>query len=97
MSSMFNRCSSLRLLPDISKWNTSNVISMVRMFSDCTSLISFPNISLWDFSNVEDKSYMFSGCQHDFLKEKLYDNNYDNVLKNFKIKKSKYLKLIKKI
>ena len=82
MSNMFSKCSSLKLLPDISKWNTSNVISMVRMFSDCTSLISFPNISLWDYSRVEDKSFMFSGCQHDFLKEKLFENDYNIILNN---------------
>ena len=97
MSNMFSRCSSLKLLPDISKWNTSNVISMVRMFSDCTSLISFPNISLWDYSRVEDKSFMFSGCQHDFLKEKLFENDYSSVINNNNNKnKEKMFKFNKK-
>jgi len=51
---------------------------MIRMFADCTSLTSFPNIALWDYSSIIDKSYMFSGCQHDFLKEKIYNNIISN-------------------
>ena len=68
MSYMFSECSSLKSLPNISKWNTSSVTEMVKMFSDCSSLKSVPNISVWDFSSVYDKNNMFSGCQHDFLK-----------------------------
>ena len=82
MNKMFSLCSSLKRLPDISKWNTSNVIYMTRMFSDCSSLVSIPNISLWDYSSVEDKSFMFFGCKYDFLKEKLFDNNYNNNIIN---------------
>jgi surface protein len=55
---------------------------MTRMFSDCSSLVSIPNISLWDYSSVEDKSFMFFGCKYDFLKEKLFDNNYNNNIIN---------------
>ena len=36
---------SLKSLPDISKWNTSNVINMSYMFSGCTSLNSLPDIA----------------------------------------------------
>ena len=42
MSYMFNRCSSLLSLPDISKWNTNNVSDMNWMFSGCSSLSSLP-------------------------------------------------------
>ena len=48
MSYMFFRCSSLISLPDISKWDTKNVIDMSYMFCKCSSLISLPNISKWD-------------------------------------------------
>ena len=78
MSYMFSECSSLKSLPNISKWNTSSVTEMVKMFSDCSSLKSVPNISVWDFSSVYDKNNMFSGCQHDFLKEKIFNDNYDD-------------------
>ena len=35
MSNMFDGCSSLSLLPDISKWNTNNVTNMSYMFYLC--------------------------------------------------------------
>ena len=42
---MFLGCNSLIALPDISKWNTSNVEDMSGMFRECNSLISLPDIS----------------------------------------------------
>ena len=45
MSNMFRYCSSLKSLPNISKWNTKNVKDMTGMFSNCSSLKSLPNIS----------------------------------------------------
>ena len=41
---MFSECYSLISLPDISKWNTSNVENMRYMFSGSNSLISLPDI-----------------------------------------------------
>ena len=41
---MFVRCNLLISLPDISKWNTSNVEDMEFMFYECNSLISLPDI-----------------------------------------------------
>ena len=49
---MFYYCNSLISLPDISKWNTSNVNNMNRMFSFCNSLISLPDISKWN-TNID--------------------------------------------
>ena len=43
MTSMFDNCSSLSSLPDISKWNTSNVNNMSGMFSDCKSELNIPS------------------------------------------------------
>jgi len=48
---MFNECSSLESLPDISKWNTSKIINMNNLFCKCLSLKRFPDISKWDLSN----------------------------------------------
>ena len=45
---MFYICSSLMSLPDISKWNTENVIDMGRMFSICSSLVGLFDISKWN-------------------------------------------------
>ena len=41
---MFKNCSSLISLPDISKWNTSNVKDMSEIFKNCSLLISFTSI-----------------------------------------------------
>ena len=45
MSRMFDGCSSLSSLPDISKLNTNKVTNMSFMFSECSSLSSLPDIS----------------------------------------------------
>jgi len=45
MDSKFYNFSSLISLPDISKWNTSNVKDMSYMFCLCSSLISLTDIS----------------------------------------------------
>ena len=44
MNGIFNQCSSLISLPDVSKWNTNNVIYMNGRFDQCLSLISLPDI-----------------------------------------------------
>ena len=49
---MFYECSSLIALPDISKWNISNVKKMGGLFYNCSSLISLIDISIWDRKNV---------------------------------------------
>ena len=62
MSYMFYECKSLKSLPDISKWNISNVNNMSWMFSYCNSLKSLPDISKWNTSNVNDMSWIFYEC-----------------------------------
>ena len=48
MSHLFLGCESLTSLPDISKWDTSNVRYMNYMFSQCYKLNSLPDISKWN-------------------------------------------------
>ena len=62
MGNLFNGCSSLGSLPDISKWNTKNVTNMEYMFNGCSSLVSLPDISKWNIKNIKDMSNMFFGC-----------------------------------
>ena len=91
MNYMFSECSSLKKLPDISKWNASSVMEMVNMFSDCSSLESIPDLSKWDLSNVTNNNNMFQGCRHDFLKEKIFCDDYDDKNKyelNIKVDKN---------
>ena len=49
-------------LPDISKWNTSNVNNMSYMFYNCKSLSSLPDISKWKTFKLEKNDDMFKGC-----------------------------------
>ena len=45
MNGLFHGCSSLKHLPDISKWNTNNVINISLMFCGCYLLEKLPDIS----------------------------------------------------
>ena len=62
MSCMFRSCSSLKSLPDISKWNIKNVKDMSEMFFGCYSLISLPDISKWKKDKSCKMENMFFGC-----------------------------------
>ena len=64
MGNMFNGCSSLLSLPDISKWNTINVTNMSYMFYGCSPLSSLPDISKWNTNNVKDMHDMFYECSN---------------------------------
>ena len=62
ISYIFSNCYSLKELPDISQWKTSNVYKMKGVFCGCKSLKYLPDISDWDTKDIEDMSYMFSNC-----------------------------------
>ena len=95
ISSMFNKCSELLSLPDISKWNTCNVMDINHIFSECVKLASLPDISKWNTSNIENMSYAFYYCENI---KKLPDiskwdmKNVTNI--NYMFANSKYLKSI---
>ena len=57
MRYMFDKCSSLSSLPDISKWNTNNAKNMSDMFYKCSSLSSLPDISKWNTNNVKEMNF----------------------------------------
>ena len=62
MSFMFCECSSLLDLPDISKFNTSNVTDIRFIFYNCTSLESLPDISKLNTSNIKIMECIFKDC-----------------------------------
>ena len=62
LEEIFNNCTSLKSLPDISKWDTSSVIDMSGIFNNCTSLKSLPDISKWNTRNVKEMSMIFGNC-----------------------------------
>ena len=45
MKGMFYKCKLLESLPDISNWNTDNIIDMSFLFFGCSNLKSLSNIS----------------------------------------------------
>ena len=62
ISNIFDGCTSLISISDISKWNISNVTKMNRLFNQCISLVSLPDISQWDTSNVTTMERLFNAC-----------------------------------
>ena len=74
---MFRGCESIISLPDISKWDTSNVEKMCNLFEDCKLLFSLPDISKWNISKVRDFNELFIGCKDSL-----------NISSKFKIKDS---------
>ena len=62
MNELFANCVSLKLLPDISNWDTCNVINMEKMFYNCRSLSLLPDISNWNTNNVINREKMFYNC-----------------------------------
>ena len=64
---MFSGCNSLISLPDLSKWNISNVEDMSNMFYGCNSIKSLP-----DF-------YMLNKYKNDVIFEVTYKKNKNKV------------------
>ena len=62
--SMFNGCSSLKYIPDISNWNTDNLFTIHSMFYNCKKIISLPDISKWKFRKNFYLEFrrLFFGC-----------------------------------
>ena len=66
MSEMFYSCDndiSVSCLPDISKFDTKNIVNMSKLFMGCEDL-SPPDISNWDTRNVKNMSKMFHNCKN---------------------------------
>ena len=62
-SYMFKDCVALIALPDIGKWDTTNVTSMEGLFWKCWTLIYISNsISNWNTCNLKTVYGMFVGC-----------------------------------
>ncbi len=59
---MFDECTSLTNVGDLSAWDTSGVTNMSYMFHGCSQLSDFSFLEHWDVSNVKNMADMFSGC-----------------------------------
>ena len=80
MNGVFGECSSLKYLPDISKWNTTNVKQMIGLFYKCTSLSILPDISNWKTNNIINISSLFEGCSSLTTLPDISTWNIDNLL-----------------
>ena len=69
---------SLTLIPDISNWNTENVINMDYLCADCNNLIDLPDLSRWNKNKVKNKNNMFKGCLKSKLVSNISNENADN-------------------
>ena len=79
MSELFYECSSLKSLPDISKWNVNNLETINNIFKGCSSLLSFPNISKWNFLNIIHQNNI-----NNLIEDSLSSKNSSNIeIKNF--------------
>ena len=52
MEHMFDGCTSLISLPDISNWKTNNIKTLNSMFKQCSTLETLPDISKWKLNNI---------------------------------------------
>ena len=64
MGFVFYECSSLKILPDISKWNIENVTLIAGLFFGCSSLKELPDISYWNISKVEFLGFFLENVNH---------------------------------
>ena len=62
MGCIFQECSLLSSLPDISIWNTENVTTMNGLFSTC--LISLPDISKWNTKKLQKWVVFFKNVHY---------------------------------
>ena len=69
-------------MPDISKWNTNNIINMDFMFARCKSLLSLPDISKWNTNNLKNIYQVFAESENLVLSKKILkkfqDKNYSD-------------------
>ena len=62
MSYLFYECSSLKSLPDISKWDIINVKNINYLFYGCSSLKELPDISKWNTNKINKLNSIFENC-----------------------------------
>ena len=77
---MFIGCSSLLIIPDISKWNTENLIEMNQIFYGCSSLLIHPDFSKWNINKNTNKYFSFSSLSNiDITSSNSYNSYSDNA------------------
>ena len=62
ISKFVRNCKSLISLPDVSKWDTSNVITIKYLFS-LLLVEKIPDISNWNTRKVKNMDNLFNDCK----------------------------------
>ena len=73
ISYMFNRCTKLKVVDNLKRFNTIKVKNMCGLFNGCKSLTNLSNLNL-NTQSVENTSIMFQGCE---LLDKIDNGFYD--------------------
>ena len=92
---IFMNCSSLKSLPDISKWNIKNV-KINNIFKGCSSLLSFPDISKWYFNNINDKNIINLSIEKTSSSDFSSKEDTKNDIDSYNINSSSFLNNIEK-
>ena len=95
MGEVFQYCTSLSSLPDISKWNMKNVTSMRNIFSKCSSLNQIPDISKWNTEKNENITGLFLQCSSLAFIPDISKWNFNNIKYKLKYVYDDCLSLIK--
>ena len=75
----------MKILPDISKWNTSNIFFLSFLFYECSFLKELPDISKWNVNNVIGLNFLFFKCSSlislpDISKWNIFNSNINNYI-----------------
>ena len=100
MNTMFKGCSGDNFNPDVSKWDTSNVVHMEHMFENCDGESFSPNLTCLDVSSIyvgllrNGFKDMFKGCLNseysvEIFEDKaiLFDSSFNDLFETMNARK----------
>ncbi len=86
LKSVFENCSLLTFIPDISKWKFNNKIEINNMFKGCKSLLITPDISKWSI-NIPSECISFpsfNSNSNSIIDNIIYSSNFSEDLPSMK-------------
>ena len=93
---IFMNCSSLKSLPNISKWNIKNVLNINNIFKGCSSLLTFPDISKWNIHNITYKNIINISIEESSSSNYSSIEDNKNNIDSYNINSSSFLNSIEK-
>ena len=89
MMCLFQNCTSLKRIPNISNWNVHNLKSLSNIFYGCSSLLSLPDISNWKIPSDIKADDIIYNSESNLLMTSSFLNS-DSMSDNESIKISSY-------